>query len=65
MVHNPFGSREHGNDQPLANQAKQESPREGEREFRGLCSNCANRQTCLLPKSEGGVWHCEEYLEER
>jgi hypothetical protein len=29
-----------------------------------LCINCANRFDCLLPKSEGGVWHCEEYIEE-
>ena len=27
----------------------------------GLCSNCDNRQTCVFPKPEGGVWHCEEY----
>jgi len=32
--------------------------------FKGLCMNCANRFDCLLPKSEGGVWHCEEYVEE-
>ncbi len=33
-------------------------------EDRGLCANCAKRETCLLPKSEGGVWHCEEYVED-
>jgi hypothetical protein len=27
----------------------------------GLCSNCANRETCIYPKREGGVWRCEEY----
>ena len=27
----------------------------------GLCSDCDNRQTCVFPKAEGGVWHCEEY----
>ena len=27
----------------------------------GLCSNCENCETCTFPKSEGGVWHCEEY----
>ncbi len=27
----------------------------------GLCSNCENRFTCIYPKPEGGVWHCEEY----
>jgi len=27
----------------------------------GLCSDCEGRQTCVYPKPEGGVWHCEEY----
>ena len=27
----------------------------------GLCVNCENAKTCVLPKPEGGVWHCEEY----
>jgi len=27
----------------------------------GLCCNCKNRATCVFPKPEGGVWHCEEY----
>jgi hypothetical protein len=30
-------------------------------DVKGLCENCENRDNCLLPKSEGGVWHCEEY----
>ena len=30
--------------------------------FIGLCSNCNNRRTCVFPKPEGGIWHCEEYL---
>ncbi|MHC4395283.1 MAG: hypothetical protein ACYS1A_06470 [Planctomycetota bacterium] len=29
--------------------------------FIGLCSNCDNCRTCVFPKPEGGVWHCEEY----
>ena len=29
--------------------------------FIGLCRNCNNRKTCVFPKPEGGVWHCEEY----
>lgn len=36
--------------------AEDTSPR-----FKGLCCNCENRETCVIPKSEGGVWHCEEY----
>jgi hypothetical protein len=27
----------------------------------GLCIDCEGRKTCSFPKSEGGVWHCEEY----
>jgi len=27
----------------------------------GLCSNCAHRESCGLPRPESGVWHCEEY----
>jgi hypothetical protein len=65
MVHDPFGSREHDNDESLAKRARRQSRKQGKREFKGLCVNCANRYTCLLPRSEGGVWHCEEYLEER
>ena len=30
-------------------------------EYSGLCVNCEHRKTCTFPKSEGGVWHCEEY----
>jgi hypothetical protein len=32
------------------------------RAYSGLCSNCDNRETCIYPKPEGGVWRCEEYL---
>jgi hypothetical protein len=34
----------------------------GAAKFNGLCSNCENREGCVFPKPEGGVWHCEEYL---
>jgi hypothetical protein len=30
-------------------------------EYLGLCASCRKRETCLYPKSEGGVWRCEEY----
>jgi len=29
--------------------------------FFGLCSDCEGRNTCVFPRPEGGVWHCEEY----
>lgn len=28
----------------------------------GLCASCQLRDTCRLPKPEGGVWQCEEYV---
>ncbi len=31
------------------------------RHDRGLCGDCEGRATCLYPKPEGGVWHCEEF----
>jgi hypothetical protein len=27
----------------------------------GLCSTCEDWETCAFPRSEGGVWYCEEY----
>ena len=29
--------------------------------YKGLCSNCEERATCVYPKPEGGVWRCDEY----
>ncbi len=29
--------------------------------YKGLCSDCEERATCIYPKPEGGVWHCEEF----
>ena len=29
--------------------------------YKGLCRLCEKRETCTYPKSEGGVWHCDEY----
>lgn len=30
-------------------------------EFKGLCRYCSLRETCVLPKPDGGVWRCEHY----
>jgi hypothetical protein len=30
-------------------------------ELKGLCVNCDNRHSCVFPKPEEGIWHCEEY----
>ena len=54
---------------PVKTTRKDESPEttsvnaedEDSGKFIGLCSNCYNRKTCVFPKPEGGVWHCEEY----
>ena len=27
----------------------------------GLCGDCEDRKSCVFPKPEGGIWHCEEY----
>jgi len=27
----------------------------------GLCVNCEYNLDCAIPKSEAGIWHCEEY----
>jgi len=29
--------------------------------YNGLCMNCDNSEGCTFPRSESGVWHCEEY----
>jgi hypothetical protein len=49
---------------PKANVPPVDSPKGSAREkvkLKGLCKDCENRRTCTFPKSEGGVWHCEEY----
>jgi hypothetical protein len=37
--------------------------RETPRNYRGvgLCADCGNRETCAVPKPEGGIWTCEVY----
>ena len=37
------------------------APAESESHHKGLCVNCDNRDTCAFPRSEAGVWFCEEY----
>lgn len=29
--------------------------------YKGLCRDCENRESCVYPKNEAGIWHCEEY----
>ena len=30
--------------------------------YKGLCVNCDNRENCLRPMPDEGIWHCEEYI---
>lgn len=57
-------SRNEGEGQPSGERLRAIVRENGAEAYKGLCANCASRATCLLPKTEGGVWHCEEYLEE-
>jgi hypothetical protein len=47
-------------DSRLASAAEEAAPKEYE--FKGLCMNCEKRKVCRFAKSEGGIWHCEEYV---
>jgi hypothetical protein len=40
---------------------KKPSREESEKKFQGLCSSCEDRNVCIYPKPDGGVWRCEEY----
>ncbi len=64
MAHHPFRARDNGKDRFHTDRTSRVRQRKDGEEFKGLCVNCANRHTCLCPKPEGGVWHCEEYVEE-
>jgi len=64
MAGHPFGYRKGDRDRLTSNHADPEERGEEAGEYEGLCVNCAKREVCLLPKSEGGVWHCEEYMED-
>ena len=46
---------------PAAAAARESVAPQDAGEYKGLCVNCDSRDTCTLPKPEGGIWHCEEY----
>lgn len=31
-------------------------------EYKGICRYCGLRETCTIPKPEGGVWRCKDYI---
>ena len=33
----------------------------GKTQYVGLCSDCEDRHECGSAKTEGGIWHCQEY----
>jgi|GEM_PF-777932 len=49
--------RTHSHDEQAADQATIPDMEK----YPGLCSTCEHRETCTLPKPEGGVWQCEEF----
>ncbi len=65
MVSHPDGSRKESKDKSPSEHKSQRSQENDGEVYKGLCMNCANRWSCLFPKSEGGVWHCKEYVEAR
>ena len=50
-------------DNSAASPSKNSSPADDchHNDYTGLCMNCKHRDTCKIPKSAGGIWHCEEY----
>ena len=63
MVPHPDGSRKDSKDQFPNERTSQQSHGKDREVYKGLCVNCAKRCTCLFPRTEGGVWHCKEYVE--
>jgi len=63
MAHAPSDSPPDGRSRGRRSDAGATNRRDGNGRSKGLCVNCAYRDTCLLPRSEGGVWHCEKYAE--
>ena len=29
--------------------------------LKGLCKICQNRDVCIIPIPEGGIWHCDNF----
>ena len=57
----PPGSADDGSS-PLRGSGSRSSAQERDSgEYKGLCRNCKKKDTCKLPKPEGGVWRCEDY----
>lgn len=60
----PMPSIGFGRDFPsLKPKVKEDVKQENFEYFQGLCTYCKNVEDCTLPRLEGGVWYCNEYLE--
>lgn len=46
---------------PIHSSKNLPSPQDPPSSYKGLCMNCEQKASCIYPKPEGGVWHCEEY----
>lgn len=51
-VHRDASSAMAGSTEPTSTEAADHT---------GLCVNCQHRHDCGLARTEGGIWHCEEY----
>gem|GEM_PF-4168684 len=63
MDSRPSGSRKKNGDQVQKRGKDQKQRADTTRRLIGLCVNCAKRETCDIPDSEGGIWRCEQYVE--
>ena len=57
----PFGTSGDGSAPTKGPKRRPDAEEEKSTEPKGLCRNCKKKETCTLPKPEGGVWRCEEY----
>ena len=56
MKINKCQSWEHSN--PSSKEVKHQLPG---RKCGGLCTYCANRSTCTIPRPKGGLLYCDEF----
>jgi len=63
LLYVPYPFKTTGNNiSPVSNPRVSSKAEEEElSKYKGLCKNCKKKETCILPKPEAGIWHCEEY----
>ncbi len=65
MAPSPSDSRKERKERSPGELSGPQSRETDAKDWKGLCVNCAKRDTCLFPRAEGGVWRCGDYVEER